>query len=144
MLWYSGERYRAIMALLLFLLFLHCHSSSSSSTSSSLTDFWLMFRYRSNNHISGPPSWLAAPMADLQVYLSWGSNSRELSLSTISTIPLCRLLPCHLGPPRHMLSLNLYVKGCLDCTIGAFHMSIPSEPSLLQNEVQILSARPCK
>ena len=41
-------------------------------------------------------------------------------------------------------SLSLYVKGCLDCTTGAFHMSIPAEPSLLQNEVQILSAKPCK
>ena len=53
-------------------------------------------------------------------------DSRELPLSAI---PLCQLLPCHLWPPRPMLSLNLYVKGCLDCTIGAFHMSIPVEPS---------------
>ena len=43
----------------------------------------------------------------------------------LSAIPLCQLLPCHLGPPRPLLSINLYVKGCLDCTIGAFHMSIP-------------------
>ena len=42
-------------------------------------------------------------------------DSRELSLSTI---PLCQLLPCHLGPPRSTLSINLYVPGCLDCTIG--------------------------
>ena len=59
-------------------------------------------------------------------------DSRELPLSAIS---LCQLLPCHPRPPRPMLSLNLYVKGCLDCTIGVFHMSIPAEPSLLQNEV---------
>ena len=39
-----------------------------------------------------------------------------------------------------MLSINLYVKGCLNCTIGAFYMSIPAEPFLLQNEVQILNA----
>ena len=64
-------------------------------------------------------------------------DNRELPLSAI---PLCQLLPCHLGPPRPTLSINLYVKGCLDCTIGAFHMSIPSESSLLQNEVQILNA----
>ena len=38
----------------------------------------------------------------------------------------------------------LYVKGCLNCTIGSFHMSIPVELSLLQNEVQILNAKPCK
>ena len=53
-------------------------------------------------------------------------DSRELPLSAI---PLCQLSPCHLGPPRSTLSLNLYVKSCLDCTIGAFHMSIPAEPS---------------
>ena len=61
-------------------------------------------------------------------------GGRELPLSAI---PLCQLFPCHLGPPRPMLSINLYVKGCLDCTIEVFHMSIPSESSLLQNEVQI-------
>ena len=63
-------------------------------------------------------------------------DSQELPLSAI---PLCQLLPCHLGPPRPTLSINLYVKGCLDCTIGA---SIPSKPSLLQNEVQILNTKP--
>ena len=60
-------------------------------------------------------------------------DSRELPLSAI---PLCQLLPCHLGLPRPTLSINLYVKGCLDCTVGAFHMSIPSESFLLQNEVR--------
>ena len=59
------------------------------------------------------------------------ADSRELPLSAI---PHCQLLPCHLGPPKPMLSINLYVTGCLDCTIGAFHMSIPVEPSFLQNE----------
>ena len=54
------------------------------------------------------------------------ADGRELPLSAIS---LCQLFPCHLGPPRPTLSINLYVKGCLDCTIGAFHMSIPSESS---------------
>ena len=44
---------------------------------------------------------------------------RELPLSAI---PLYQLFPCHLGPPRHTLSISLYVKGCLDCTIGAFHV----------------------
>ena len=43
-----------------------------------------------------------------------------------------------------MLSILLYVKGCLDCTIEAFNISIPAESSLLQNEVQILNAKPCK
>ena len=36
-------------------------------------------------------------------------------------------LPSHLGPPRPTLSINQYVRGCLDCTVGAFHMSIPAE-----------------
>ena len=56
-------------------------------------------------------------------------DSWELPLSAI---PLCQLLPSYLGPPRPTLSINLYVKGCLDCTVGAFHMSIPVEPSLFQ------------
>ena len=47
-------------------------------------------------------------------------DSRELPLSAI---PLCQQLLCYLGPPRPTLSISLYVKGCLDCTIGAFHMS---------------------
>ena len=66
------------------------------------------------------------------------ADSRELPLSAI---PLCQLFPYHLGPPRQTLSINLYVKGCLDCTIGVFHMSIPSESYLLQNDVQILNAK---
>ena len=40
----------------------------------------------------------------------------------LSAIPLCQLLPCHLGPLKPKLSINLYVKCCLDCTIGVFHM----------------------
>ena len=60
-------------------------------------------------------------------------DSWELPLSAI---PLCQLLPSHLGPPRPTLSINLYVKGCLDCTVRAFHMSILAEPSLFQYEVQ--------
>ena len=43
-------------------------------------------------------------------------DSWELPLSAI---PFCQLLPCHFGPPRPMLSINLYVKGCLD-----YHWSI--------------------
>ena len=74
-------------------------------------------------------------------YIYHEGDSRELPLSAI---PLCQLLPCHFGPPRPTLSINLYVKGCLDCTTGAFHMSIPSKSSLLQNEVQILNAKPHK
>ena len=35
-------------------------------------------------------------------------DSREFPLSAI---PLCQLLPCHLGPPRPKLSINLSIKG---------------------------------
>ena len=66
-------------------------------------------------------------------------DSRELPLSTI---PLCQLLPCHFGPPRPMLSINLYVKGCLDCTIGAFH--IPYHRSLLSFRMRSRSSMPSR
>ena len=68
-------------------------------------------------------------------------DGRELPLSAI---PLCQLLPCHLGPPRPTLSISLCFKGCLNYIIGDFHMSVPMEPSLLQNEVQSLNAQPSK
>ena len=67
-------------------------------------------------------------------------DSHELPLSAI---PLCQL-QSHLAPPRPILSINLYVIGCLDCTLVAFHMSIPAEPSLLQDEIQVFNAKPCK
>ena len=51
-------------------------------------------------------------------------DNRELPLSAIS---LFQLLPCPLEPPRPMLSINLYITGYLDCTVGAFHESIPAE-----------------
>ena len=47
-------------------------------------------------------------------------DSQELPLSVH---PLCQLLPCHLGPPRPTLSINLYVTCCIDCTIGVFHIA---------------------
>ena len=50
-------------------------------------------------------------------------DSRELPLSAI---PLCQLFPCHLGPPRPSLSINLYVKGCLDCSTCPYHRSLLS------------------
>ena len=53
---------------------------------------------------------------------------------------LCQLLPCHLGPPRPTLFISLCVEGCLDRTFEAFHI----KPSPLQNEVQILNAKPRK
>ena len=60
-----------------------------------------------------PGSWLAARMADSRYVYHESFHSLQF---------LCHLRPCHLGPPRPMLSINLYVKGCLDCTIGVFHI----------------------
>ena len=105
-----------------------------------------MRRYRGNPHQQARSRYLACCRHGRSHTRSPGMSimrviSRELPLSRI---PLCQLLPCHLGPPRPMLSINLYVKGCLDCTIGTFHISIPVEASLLQNEVQILNAKPPK
>ena len=68
---------------------------------------------------------------DLQVSLSWGSIAESFhSLRSLSVRP--------------RISFNLYVQGCLDCTVGAFHVSIPAEPSLFQYEVQVFNAEPCK
>ena len=64
-------------------------------------------------------------------------NGQELPLSAI---PLCQLFPCHLGPPRPTLSINLYVKGCLDCTIGAF--TCPYHRSLLSFRMRSRSSMP--
>ena len=62
-------------------------------------------------------------------------DSQDLPLSAI---PLCQLLPCHLGPPRHMLSINLYVKGYLDCAIGA--STCPYQQSLLSFKMRSRSS----
>ena len=109
--------------------------------------FSLMCRYRDNIHNSGLPS------RQLACCTHGRSHTRSLGVSImrvdswelpLSVIPLCQLLPSHLGPPRPMLSINLYIKDCLDCTVGAFHVSIPAEPSLFQYEVQVFNAEPCK
>ena len=59
----------------------------------------------------------------------------------LSVIPFCQLLPCYLWPLRPTFSINLYVTGRLDCTIRAFHVSMPAEPSLPQDEVQVFNAK---
>ena len=58
-------------------------------------------------------------------------EGRQLRDSTLCN-PSLSAASSHLGPPRPTLSINRYVIGCLDCTVGAFHMSIPAEPSLFQ------------
>ena len=107
---------------------------------SSSSDFWLTCKCRGHIHNSGPPSWQLAccthgrshtrsPGVSIMRVDSW-----ELPLSAI---PLCQLLPSHLGPPRPTLSINLYVRGCLDSTVGAsmcpyqwiFRSSMPSHAS---------------
>ena len=64
-------------------------------------------------------------------------DSRELPLSAV---PLCQLLPCHFGPPRPTLSINLYVKGCLDCTME--HSTCPYHRSLLSFRMRSRSSMP--
>ena len=105
--------------------------------SSSSSDFWLTCRYRGHIHNSRPPS------RQLACCTHGRSHTRSPGVSTmrvdswelpLSATPLCQLLPSHLGPPRPTLSINLYIKGCLDCTVGALHVSIPAEPSLTFNE----------
>ena len=116
-----------------------------SSTSSS--DFLLMCRYRRHIHNSGPPSrQLACCMHGRSRTSSPGVSIMRVDSWELqhSAIPLCQLLSSHLKPPRPMLSINLYIKSCLDCIVGAFHMSIPAKPSLFQYEVQVFNAEPCK
>ena len=54
-------------------------------------------------------------------------DSRELPLSVI---PLCQLLPCHLGPPRPMLSSTRMSKAVLtvplECPTCPYHRSLLS------------------
>ena len=120
-----------------------CLAEDSHEISSSSSDFWLTCRYRGHIHNSGPPS------RQLACCTHGRSHTRSPGVSImrvdswelpLSAIPLCQLLPSHLGPPRPTLSITLYVKGCLDCTVGAFHMSIPAEPSLFQYEVQVFNS----
>ena len=115
----------------------------------------IIIRFLINMQAQGqhPHQWDPFQVAGLLHCMHGRSHTRSLGMSImrvnspelpLSAVPLCHLLLCHVGPPRPMLSINLYVKGCLDCTIGAFHMSIPAEPFLLQNEVQILNPNPHK
>ena len=79
----------------LFTLVLSGNSSCSSSSSSS--DFWLTCRYKGSIHISGPPSTYGRSHTRSPGMSIMRVDSQELQLSAI---PLCQLLPCHLGPPR--------------------------------------------
>ena len=103
-----------------------------------------MCRYRSNIHISGPPSRQLACCTHGRSHTRsphisiMRVDSRELPLSAV---PLCQLLPCHLWPRRPTLSLNLYVKGCLDCTFGAFHTSGAFSPSEWGPDPQCLAVQ---
>ena len=80
-------------------------------SSSSSCRFW----FRDKIHFSGPPSrQLASCTHGRSHTISPGVSimrvdSRELPLSAI---PLCQLLPGHLGPPKPPLSYNLFVIGC--------------------------------
>ena len=65
-------------------------------------------------------------------------DSRELPLSAI---PLCQLLPCHFGPPRPTLSINLYVKGL---TAPLERSTCPYHQSLLSFRMRSRSSMPSR
>ena len=87
-------------------------------------------RLRGNIHISGLPPLPPPPPPpyththlnrQLACCMHGRSHTRSPGVSImrvdswelpLSGIPFCQLLPCHLGPPRPMLSINLYVTGC--------------------------------
>ena len=129
------------------------HAPIKSYFSSLNPNYIIIIRFLINVQVQGqhPHQW--APFQVAGLLHTWRSHTRSPGVSImrvdsrefpLSAIPLYQLFPYHLGPPRPRLSISLYVTGCLDCTTGAFHMSIPAEPSLLQNEVQILNAKPDK
>ena len=64
-------------------------------------------------------------------------NNRELPLSAI---PLCQLFPCHLGPPRPALSINLYVKGFLTAPLE--RSTCPFQKSLFSFRMRSRSSMP--
>ena len=103
-----------------------------------------MCGYRGNFHNSGPPS------KQLDCCMHGRSHTRSPGVSImrvdsgefpLSAVPLGQLLPSHLGPPSPMLSNILYVKGCLDCSVGAFHVLIPVERSMCPYQRSIFSFR---
>ena len=66
-------------------------------------------------------------------------DGRELPLSSI---PLCQLFPCHLGPPRPTLSINLYVKGFLTAPLE--RSTCPYHWSLLSFRMRSTSSMPSR
>ena len=114
-----------------------CEYYFSLLPSSSSSDFWLTCKFRVKSTAVGPlpGSWLAARMADLtsdlQVCLSWGSiaeschSLQSLSVSNFHVI---------LGLPGPRFPSTCMSKAFLTAPVLG-------EP-LLQNEVQILNAKP--
>ena len=66
-------------------------------------------------------------------------DGRELPLSAI---PLCQLFPCHLGPPRPTLSINLYVKAVLTAPLE--RSTCPYNRSLLSFRMRSRSSMPSR
>ena len=58
----------------------------------------------------------------------------------LSVIPLSRLLPCHLGPPKPMLSIKLYVTDWLTAQLE--HSTCPYQRSLLSFRMRSRSSVP--
>ena len=112
------------------------------SSSSSSSDFLLMYRYRGNIHISGPPSrYLACCTHGRSHTRSPGISimrvdSQELPLSAI---PLCQLLPCHLGPPHQPVCQKL--SWLNHWSIPPVHSSGVSSPSEWSPDLQFQAAQ---
>ena len=75
---------------------------------------------------------------DLQVCLSWGSIA-ELPLSAI---PLCQLLPCHLGPPRPRSSSTCRSEAVLTAPLE--RSTYPYQRSLLTFRIRSISSLPSR
>ena len=69
------------------------------------------------------------------------ADLNQLSLP-LSAIPLCQLLPSHLGPPRPTLSINLYVKGFLTAPLEC--STCPYQWSLLSFRMNSRSSMPSR
>ena len=79
-------------------------------------------------------------MADLTPHISiMRVDSWELPLSAI---PLCQLLPCHLGPPRPMLSSTCMWKAVLTAPLE--HSTYPYQRSLLSFRMKSRSSMPSR
>ena len=100
-----------------------------------------MCRYRGNIHNSGPPSRCCCTHGRSHFRSSGVSVMRVDSWELpLSAIPLCQLLPSHLGPPRPMLSNNCMSKDVLTALLERY--MCPYQWSLLSIRMRSRSSMP--